>query len=140
MASYILLNESIPKMQVLFMVGCLIGIAVLTLSKSNKQDLEKKADTLTQILGIITSLYCAFCFGTVGTITRMLKDMEVTTIQFHYGWSASLLCICLMILEVLIFGSKWDRFFSYSFECYVIMIASGACNSIGMLFAGKAMQ
>lgn len=64
----------------------------------------------------------------------------MVTIQFHYGWSATILCIALMACEALIFGTPWNRFFNYSLKGYLFMIITGACNATANLFSGKAMQ
>ena len=99
------------------MIGCFVGIVVLSLAKSNLNKKQVEPDNKIEFyFGLGMIFHTALGFSIVGVLTRKMKSLHFSIIQFHYGlFSVSALSIWI-ILEYFIsenYGYDTLRIFTY---------------------------
>ena len=140
---FMLLNEGLSRTELLCMLGCFFGIVALSLAKPkdsmSSDDQAHLVDPVAYLSGILVGIFCAFSFAIIGITTRMMKDLSMNMIQFHYGWTCTLFSLLLLLLQK-VFGLGETGLFGYPAEAWWFMIGSGVFNAVGMYFSGIAMQ
>jgi drug/metabolite transporter (DMT)-like permease len=87
---YILANDPILKSQMICMVGCFIGVIVLTTANHNQFNLQKGDHTDGNIyLGILFAMMCSWGFSFVIVAMRYLKEIHYSLMLFYYSFTAT---------------------------------------------------
>lgn len=131
------------------MIGCFIGIIILSLAKSNviggggDQDEEeaKYEDKQTFYFGLGMISCTALMFSSVGVLTRKMKSIHFSIIQFDYGVLSCSSLLLWILIEYGVYMSSDDpssygyeslRIINYGGEQWALLLVIAIMNAIGM--------
>ena len=108
--AYFYLKESVTKHEIICMIGCFVGIIILSLSK------DKQTSTLSELtgllvpqnhfIGFLASIMCSFFSAIVYVVTRRTKNIHFSIMLFHYGWIATPLFMLWSLSKWLMYSDK----------------------------------
>lgn len=98
------------------MLGCFIGIIVIALAKSNiigggeetDEDQSKYQDKTFFYFGLGMIFFTALMFSSVGVLTRKMKSIHFSIIQFDYGVLSVAMLLCWILIEYAIYMNSDD--------------------------------
>ena len=99
------------------MLGCFSGVIILALAKGNiiGGTLEEKpssVQTSSYLFGVSMVFTTSLAFSTITVITRKIKAVNFSLMMFYYGLFASIVLLCWLITEFILFSGN-DK---YSFQ------------------------
>ena len=130
---YGMTGEKISRNQVMCMFGCFIGIVIMGIAKS---DLNKNDDgnDFEFYLGLGFITYAAIGFSATGVLTRKMKSIHFSIIQFYYGLFSIIFLSSYLLIEFAVSPSyeySSPRIFNYSSsDQWAILGITGALNVI----------
>ena len=87
-ASYFILSEKLKKREFIGIIFAFIGVIIIVTNKAEGTS-QRKAFDKYYLLGILLTLVYASFFGTVQVLTRRMREVHFTVIQFYYTLIAS---------------------------------------------------
>ena len=106
---YCLNGEAVSKFQIMCMIGSFVGVIILSLSKSGEED--NVTSKRNFYVGLIAALLCGFCFSFSTVLTRKLKGLHYSIIQFHYGLISTFILTIWVVIDC--FHEQELRFLTY---------------------------
>ena len=116
---YFINNDKISCYQALCMIGCFTGVVVLALAKSPIFDHETQIEKTSQFyFGLMVIFLSAILFSVGGVLTRKMKVVHFSVIQFNYGFLAFLTLLIWVLVEYFTtpeseYGYQYPRLFYY---------------------------
>lgn len=134
--SYFILDEQLKKRELIGIVLAFIGLIIIVLNKAEGTD-QRKAFDKFYLLGIFFTMVFAFGGGLVQVLTRRMREVHFTKVQFYYTFLA---CICqfifLMIRSVITTGNPFKdiAFLNgvYSKDEWALLLVISIMNVIWM--------
>lgn len=133
------------------MAGCFTGVVVLALAKTNifgnsqeevSEENQEKVDDKTMFYFGLGMISCtALGFSTVGVLTRKMKSIHFSIIQFDYGILSVSGLLAWILIEFAIkknsedpaaYGYDTLRILNYGSVQWVLLIVIAFMNAIGM--------
>ena len=128
------------------MIGCFFGIVVLSLAKSNLFKSKVKIDNSSEFyFGLAMIFSTAIAFSIVGVMTRKMKSLHFSIIQFNYGFFSVGSLSLWIIIEFYSkstenYGYDSIRISNYNWEQWGLLVLIAFLNSIGMNVFTLAFQ
>ena len=94
--------------------------------------------------GYLVGLACVFCtawcYSTVGVLTKYLNSIHFSVMLFHYAWSASTILIIYLSIDYLFSDLVVPRLFTYNLQLYGLTLGASLLNAFGMNLCTIAWQ
>ena len=96
---YYINNTDVQKIDIMCMIGCFVGVILLTMCKNDEAGKDVLYDQQKYAIGVVCIVITSWTWSLANVLTRKLKEVHVSLMMFHYGWLASSILLIYLVWE-----------------------------------------